>query len=232
MASIFNCHALEANDLDSFGVLFAGNLLVSPVKGPVISPFGRRNGKTHTGCDVKCQKGDTIVAACSGVVSMAKTYFGYGKLVVLKHVSTIETYYAHLDKLLVKVGDSIFTGQPVGLAGRTGRATTEHLHFELRKDKKPINPSVYFNFQNGLVLKSPTSKMEVTPSAPSIFIAQEPLPNPIKEETTETIESIIVQKGDTLYGLSKRYNTTVQQLQALNQLDGTFLKIGQQLKLR
>lgn len=113
-----------------------------PFLGKVISPYGKRGKIMHTGTDIKLQKGDTVKAAFTGVVTKASNYYGYGKLIVVKHNFGIETYYAHLSKFLIKVNDTVTTGQPIGLGGRTGRATTNHLHFEIRCDKIPRNPLI------------------------------------------------------------------------------------------
>lgn len=235
---------MEAVATDSVDYAALNSLLICPYKGKVISPFGKRGGRSHTGTDVKGNKGDTIQAACCGVVTMAKTYYGYGKLIVIKHITTFETYYAHLDKMMVKVGDSIQVGQPIGLVGRTGRATTNHLHFEVRKDKKALNAENYFDFGKGLALKSPVKGLEpnvdvkyeliVSETKPVQIIQAnaEQDPAPIDQETVEVPEHVIIQKGDTLYSLAKRNGTTVKELLTLNQLSSNLLKIGQILKLR
>lgn len=124
---------------------------ISPVKGKVINPFGYRGGHNHTGSDIKLQKGDTVRAAFSGVVTKASPNSAYGNLVILKHVNNIETYYAHLSKCLVQVGDSVVAGEVVGLGGHTGRATTDHLHFEVRYNHISLNPEHFFDFNNNTV---------------------------------------------------------------------------------
>ena len=84
---------------------------------------------------------------------MAKHYGGYGKVVVVRHANGLETVYSHNSKNLVAVGDTVKAGQPVGLTGRTGRATTEHLHFEIRVNGQHINPGVLFDMKTGTPLK-------------------------------------------------------------------------------
>lgn len=218
-------------------------LFVSPAKGKVISPYGTRGGRTHTGTDIKLKKGDTIVAACHGVVTMAQTYSGYGKLIILKHENEVETYYSHLSKILVSKGDTINCGQVVGLAGSTGRATTDHLHFEIRKSKKAINAEHYFDFKNGLTLKTPFPNVKnVMTQMAEIIVPSGDKPLEFRmvssdekqqEQQQEVIaDRIKVEKGDTLYALAKRHQTTVQQLQALNQLNGNTIFPGQMLKVK
>jgi murein DD-endopeptidase MepM/ murein hydrolase activator NlpD len=65
---------------------------------------------------------------------------GYGQLVVIEHVEEINSAYAHLSKILVKEGDTIKEGDVIGLSGATGRVTTPHLHYEVRKRESAINP--------------------------------------------------------------------------------------------
>lgn len=111
-----------------------------------ISPYGGRR-KHHSGVDLKTCANDTIVAAFDGIVRMAQPYAAYGNVVVIRHYNGLETVYSHNSKNLVKVGNRVTAGEPVGLTGRTGRATTEHLHFEVRINGKHINPNYVFNIE-------------------------------------------------------------------------------------
>lgn len=94
--------------------------------GKVISGYGTRGG--HSGDDIKTCARDTIRAAFDGVVRMAKPYGAYGNVIVIRHPNGLETVYSHNVKNLVKSGDVVKAGMAIGLTGRTGRATTEHLH--------------------------------------------------------------------------------------------------------
>ncbi len=78
---------------------------------------------------------------------MSKTYSGYGKVVVIRHINGLETVYSHNCENLVKPGDRVKAGTPIALTGRTGRATTEHLHFEIRINGEHINPNIIFNMK-------------------------------------------------------------------------------------
>lgn len=114
----------------------------------VISPYGRRGRRNHTGVDIKTKPNDNIMAAFDGVVTMSQNYSGYGKCIKIKHPNGIETLYSHNSKNLVKVGDHVKAGQVIALTGRTGRATTEHLHFECRINGQPFDPAKIFNHAN------------------------------------------------------------------------------------
>ena len=107
----------------------------------VISPYKNNRGShRHTGVDLKTTANDPIYAVGDGVVTMSKNYSGYGKCIIIKHADGTETLYAHNSKNYVKEGEKVKSGQKIALTGRTGRATTEHLHFEVRKNGKPVNP--------------------------------------------------------------------------------------------
>lgn len=113
----------------------------------VISAYAGRR-RHHSGVDLKTCANDTIVAAFDGIVRMAKPYAAYGNVVVIRHYNGLETVYSHNSKNLVKMGDRVKAGEPVGLTGRTGRATTEHLHFEVRINGQHFNPNKVFDLEN------------------------------------------------------------------------------------
>lgn len=130
----------------------AENEYAFPLPGAkVISPYGTRRG--HSGADLKTCAGDTIRAAFSGVVRMSKPYAAYGNVVVIRHSNGLETIYSHNVKNLVQSGDRVLAGQPVALTGCTGRATTEHLHFETRINGQHFNPDLIFNLKEGTLRK-------------------------------------------------------------------------------
>lgn len=114
----------------------------------VISPYGCRSGRRHTGVDIKTKPNDNILAAFDGVVTMSQSYYGYGNCIRIKHPNGIETLYSHNSKNLVKAGDRVKAGQVIALTGRTGRATTEHLHFECRINGRPFDPAKLFDHAN------------------------------------------------------------------------------------
>lgn len=111
----------------------------------VISPYACRKRRSHTGTDLKTAPNDTIRAAFSGVVRMSKPYGAYGNVIVLRHSNGLETVYSHNSRNLASVGQAVEAGTPIALTGRTGRATTEHLHFEIRIDGEHFNPALLFD---------------------------------------------------------------------------------------
>lgn len=112
----------------------------------VISPFGGR--RHHSGTDIKTKPNDEIYAAFDGEVVFSANYAGYGNLIRVQHANGLETYYSHNSKNLVKKGDHVKAGQVIALTGRTGRATTEHLHFEMRVNGRAVNSNKYFDHTN------------------------------------------------------------------------------------
>ncbi len=112
----------------------------------VISPYG--GGRKHAGVDLKTAPKDKVLAAFDGVVVMSCPYAGYGNCIKIKHANGLTTLYSHQYKNLVKEGDFVRAGQVIGLTGRTGRATTEHLHFELYCQGRRYDPARLFDHTN------------------------------------------------------------------------------------
>ncbi len=99
--------------------------------------------KMHDGIDIDCETGTIIYAAESGTVSFAGESGGYGNLIKITHQNGYVTYYAHLSKILVPENSVVQRGQVIAYAGSTGLSTGPHLHFEVRKNNEPIDPSTF-----------------------------------------------------------------------------------------
>jgi murein DD-endopeptidase MepM/ murein hydrolase activator NlpD len=112
-----------------------------PVKGRLVSRFGMRGGRRHTGIDIAAPAGTPVRAARAGEVSYAGSgYRGYGNLVILDHGDGFRTYYAHNRKILVKRGEKVRRGQTIAKVGSTGRSSGPHLHFEIREGSRVLDP--------------------------------------------------------------------------------------------
>ena len=108
--------------------------------------FSPPSNPSHQGVDLGGKKGTSIRAAHEGLVVYAgKGYRGYGNMILVEFSEMWATLYAHLDSILVREGDIVGTGDVIGRMGNTGRASGVHLHFELMKDKQPVNPLKYLN---------------------------------------------------------------------------------------
>ena len=111
-----------------------------PVEGPVTSTFGRRRRSWHRGLDIRADPGTPIVASAPGVVITSGFEPRYGQRVKIQHEGGFVTVYAHNQDNLVEEGQEVAAGQVIGTVGRTGRATGEHVHFEIRYDGRVYNP--------------------------------------------------------------------------------------------
>lgn len=101
--------------------------------------------RPHEGCDFSAPRGTPIYATGDGeVVRVQSTFGGFGKLVVIDHGYGFITKYAHMSSFNVKNGDKVKRGDCIGFVGTTGTSTAPHLHYEIHKDNKPINPVHYF----------------------------------------------------------------------------------------
>lgn len=201
------------------------NEFVLPSNGKVISRFGPRNGRIHTGTDIKMTRGDTIYAVFYGTVTRAKYHYGYGNMVVVDHGNSLETSYAHLSDFLVNVDDFVVKGQPVGLAGNSGRATTSHLHFEIREGNRPFDPELVFDFENGLIRLEAQDAYNLTELhntlKPSGYSVNEPVP-----------QNYTVRNGDSLWKISRKFQTSINSLCLLNGLnENAVLQAGMVLKI-
>ncbi len=130
---------------------YVGGSMIWPAEAStrITSPFGNRlhpilkKYKMHTGIDIGAAGGTNILAANAGVVIQAGYNSSYGYMVMIDHGGGIVTLYAHSSKLLVKKGDVVKRGQVIAKVGSTGMSTGNHLHFEVRKDGKYVNPLNY-----------------------------------------------------------------------------------------
>lgn len=111
----------------------------------VISAYGARGGRGHSGVDLKTRANDTILAAFDGIVTMSQPFAGYGNCIIVRHYNGLETLYSHNVKNLVREGQQVTAGQKIALTGCTGRATTEHLHFEVRVSGRHYDPQIIFD---------------------------------------------------------------------------------------
>ena len=113
-----------------------------PLKGKVISPFSLKN-PVNKGIDIAGKKGQTVVAAADGVVVYAGGNLrGYGKLVIIKHNDSYLSAYGNNGLMLVKEGQRVKAGKSIARVGRSA-SNEEMLHFEIRRDGKPVNPMRY-----------------------------------------------------------------------------------------
>ena len=124
-------------------------LPIWPLKARISSSFGWRKDpftgekKFHEGIDLAAKEGTDIKAVMSGKVQITDNQKGYGKIVVLDHGHGFETLYAHNSDIMVKAGDWVTKGSTIAKVGSTGRSTGTHLHFEVKRDGKNLDPEKF-----------------------------------------------------------------------------------------
>lgn len=129
---------------------------ILPSRGFIHSRFGMRKspftGKTevHEGIDIASEYGTDIVATADGVVVFSGVQNGYGKVLVIDHGYGLVTKYGHSSQLLVSIGDRVKRGEVVAKVGSTGRTTGPHLHYEVRRNGVPVDPTNFIIFDSQL----------------------------------------------------------------------------------
>jgi murein DD-endopeptidase MepM/ murein hydrolase activator NlpD len=116
---------------------------VWPVGGTLVSPFGERWGRLHSGIDIAAPAGTPIVASAAGTVTYAGSMSGYGLVVVIQHAGGIATAYAHNSSIAVSAAQVVGQGQTIAEVGCTGHCFGDHVHFEVRVGGSPVNPMTY-----------------------------------------------------------------------------------------
>lgn len=112
-----------------------------PVRGVLFSPYGMRGGRLHAGLDISAPAGTPVRAAAAGVVTYSdSTVRGYGNMVLIDHGNGFVTAYAHNSENLVSPGARVAQGEVIALVGATGNATGPHVHFEVRRGGRTVNP--------------------------------------------------------------------------------------------
>lgn len=111
-------------------------------------PFNSAHAEFHPGIDFKGNRGDAARCTANGRVVATGYMGGYGNCVRVAHANGYETLYGHLSRISVKVGQHLSVGDKVGEVGSTGRSTGNHLHYEVRKDGKPVNPVKFLTLNN------------------------------------------------------------------------------------
>lgn len=186
-----------------------------PVPGVLTSRFGWRDGRSHNGVDLDLNTGDPVKSMFPGVVRFAGAYGGFGRLVVVRHHNGLETFYAHLHRTKVAVGDVVEAGTVIGLGGNTGHSTGSHLHLEVRFKGVPIDPARMIDLSSGeltcdtLVLKKTRWSFAAYAMGTRFHT---------------------VKKGEHLYAIAEQYGTSIQDLCDLNGISKrSMLREGQQL---
>ena len=141
----------------------SGYPVISPVKQPVISSgFGMRYHpvyrvwRFHTGIDFAKVKSTPVYATGNGIVIHKGYNSGYGNFIEIEHAGGFRSFYAHLSKTLVNTGDSVRMGEHIACVGNSGLVTGSHLHYEIRKGNRFLNPTEWCCCLLEIILKEET----------------------------------------------------------------------------
>lgn len=219
---------------------------VCPYVSRVYSKFGYRRGRRHQGVDLAYPMGTPVKAAFDGRVRHSQRSSSYGNLIIIRHENGLETYYAHLSKRNVEVGDWVRAGDVIGLGGSTGRSSGPHLHFETRYKGYAFDPQWIIDFEKGELRKNvfvlrrsyldPSSRY--IPSSideeEEIFATDEAI---IQEEMRIAAEKAAmkwhtVRSGDTVSAIARKYGKSQSAIVKLNPgLKVDKISIGQKIRV-
>ena len=195
----------------------------TPVTSRPSSHFGPRRRRFHYGLDLAQPTGEPIYAAFDGVVRISKFNRSYGNLVIIHHANGLETYYAHMSKRHVTVGQQVKSGDVIGLCGNTGRSFGSHLHFEIRYMGNAINP------EN--VISTATHNL-IEPTLTLTSSSFRKIAKGVKGSKGSSGGWYRVRQGDTLEKIARRNGTTVKRICQLNGISqNKVLHPGDRLKV-
>lgn len=200
--------------------------------------------RMHKGLDIKVYTGDTIYAAFDGRIRMtAYQPTGYGNVVVIRHNNGLETIYGHLSKHLVKEGQVVRAGQPIGLGGNTGRSFGSHLHFETRLVGALIDPEEIFDFANQdvkcdfYVFRKDGASKAIARSNGGSELTAKNVENASGSQRKDNVESQLqgkfhkVSAGENVASIARRLDISVETLCSANHISrSTHLRPGQILR--
>jgi lipoprotein NlpD len=134
---------LSPKSTPALSIPVTDQVFIWPVNGTINSGFGPRGSSFHDGLDIAAPEGTSIRAIESGEVIYSDQLRGYGNMVVLRHADGFVSVYAHNQHNLVREGQKVSRGEIIARVGSTGRVTGPHLHFEIRRDNKALDPLPY-----------------------------------------------------------------------------------------
>jgi murein DD-endopeptidase MepM/ murein hydrolase activator NlpD len=209
---------------------------------PVTSGFAFRGYRWHFGVDLDLETGDSVKAVFDGVVRMNKwDGGGYGNYILVRHYNGLETIYGHLSKALVPVGTFVKAGQLIGRGGSTGRSTGSHLHFEVRYEGNPIDPTLLYNFP---AYELRGDNFTITSALFNYYnralrakrssggggsggSSRSGQPSQARRTVTHTI-----RKGDTLSEIAEKYGVGLSTIKRLNPGLKTPLQLGKKVRIK
>ncbi len=214
----------------------AVNTVLAGWSGQVTSKYGMRNGEMHRGIDIDGRTGDRLDANVSGKVVASGTYGkgsgynNYGNVVVVQDEAGMKHLYAHLEKSLVKVGDTIAKGQQVGTIGNTGDSNGSHLHYEVRKNGvgSDVDPTSYYQ-NNKMGNSASTSKTEAErlqsiDQAKSDVLSMEQEVNQINQQIQELYLAVVNSNLAAIDHVKNSYEDDIAKIDLIQNTESKFSK--------
>ena len=204
------------------------------VTTPVTSGFAFRGYRWHYGMDLDLDTGDSVKTVYDGVVRIqAWDGGGYGNYILVRHYNGLETIYGHLSKSLVTVGTFVKAGQLIGYGGSTGRSTGSHLHFEVRYQGNPINPTLMYDFPGYKLRKDNFTITSELFNYYSRAISRSRSSRSSGGQPSRARQTVThrVRSGDTLSEVAEKYGVRVSTLRKLNPGVRT-LQPGKRLRIK
>ncbi len=200
-----------------------------PFSGMITSNFGPRSRvRYHYGVDIKLTTGDFVKCAFEGTVRIARRSSTFGNVVMVRHRNGLETIYAHLSAINVKIGQHVESGDLLGLGGNTGHSFGSHLHFEVRYKGMPLNPNSIISFtDNKLMMDS----LAIDRSS-FLYLVDFREHSKSYSKHGKHGKYYVVKRGDTLGKIAQRKNISIKKLCKINGLrTTTVLRPGKKLRL-
>ena len=231
---------------NSIALVDSASRFVVPYQTKVFSRFGMRRGRRHQGVDLPLKTGTPVVAAFDGRVRASTYNKGYGNLVIIRHENGLETYYGHLSKREVEVGDWVRAGDEIGLGGSTGRSTGPHLHFETRYQGFAFDPEWIADYETGELRKNVfvlrrsylDAHSHYTPESideeEEIYADEERIVEEEKRIAAEraAIRHHSVKSGETLSVIARKEGKSLNAILKLNPgINPNKLSIGQKIRV-
>lgn len=219
----------------------------------VVAAYGMtKGGNFHPGVDITVKEGSPVKCCFDGVVRMAKIYGDYGRVVVVRHYNGLETVYANLNKIMVKPGQILQSGDIIGASGKSKKTGAEQVHFEARFMNECFNPAMFIDFdymelkENTLILnetdleiagigKEGKNKQENIKEEAKSQAGGKVAETPVKEaqQNPGNAEYHIVKAGDTMYRISIQYHVSLTKLLQMNNMKETDkIDIGQKIRVK
>ena len=239
-----NPYGIEQKDLpDEWAIWLVDSLdqYHCPFQGSVYhrGKFGVRRGRRHQGVDIPLKTGDPVYSTFTGKVRVSRYWGAFGNLVVIRHDNGLETFYAHLSKRNVEVGDWVNAGDVIGLGGSTGRSTGPHLHFETRHNGFAFDPQWLIDFEKGtlrhrlFVLKKKYFNIYINYEQDFEDELKNEEDDKKEDAEREAMRWYTIKSGDTLGRIAINNGTTVNAICKLNGIKPTTtLKIGRKIRVR